>query len=108
MAASPDGQVCGGGLRCDRRSVAHFTGTINIPSFGTLDYLDALGADVWLGAHPFVNRTLQKYERLQAGEKPSPFIDRKGWRQFLKVKRIGFEKLVAERAEELKRLDQRK
>jgi hypothetical protein len=74
----------------------------------TLDYLDALDADVWLGAHPFVNRTLQKYERLQAGEKPSPFIDRKGWLQFLKVKRIGFEKLVAERAEELELMDQRK
>jgi metallo-beta-lactamase class B len=74
----------------------------------TLDYLEALDADVWLGAHPFVNRTLQKHERREAGEKPSPFLDRKGWLQSLKVKRINFERLVAQRAEELELIDQRK
>ena len=66
-----------------------------------IDYLEALDTDVWLGAHPFVNRTLEKHERAEGGETPSPFIDRKGWLQFLKSKRVGFERLVAEKSAEL-------
>lgn len=71
----------------------------------TLDYLGALDVNVWLGAHPFVNNTLGKYERRQKGEKPSPFIDREGWLRSLRIKKINFEKLVAERAEALEKID---
>ena len=71
----------------------------------TLDYLEALDADIWLGAHPFVNNTLGKYRRLEEGESPNPFVDRQGWLRSLRIKRNGFDKLVAERAEELERID---
>ena len=66
----------------------------------TLDYLESLEADVWLGAHPFVNGTLGKYERLTRGETPNPFIDPQGWSRSLRIKRINFEKLVSERSED--------
>lgn len=71
----------------------------------TLDYLQSLDVDIWLGAHPFVNNTLGKYDRRQRGETPSPFIDRQGWLRSLRIKRANFEKLVAERAEELELID---
>ena len=74
----------------------------------TLDYLESLDVDVWLGAHPFVNNTLRKYERVLQGEKPSPFIDRDGWDRFLRIKRKDFEKLVAEKAEKLAEIDNAK
>lgn len=73
----------------------------------TLDYLDSLEVDVWLGAHPFVNGTLGKYERVLRGETPSPFIDREGWKRFLRAKRRDFEKLVAENAEQIAEMDRR-
>ncbi len=63
----------------------------------TLDYLEAQDIDLWLGAHPFVNGTLGKYEKVLQGIKPSPFIDRAGWKRFLLVKRRDFEKLVAQK-----------
>ena len=71
----------------------------------TLDYLESLDADVWLGAHPFVNRTLEKYERLQQGETLSPFIDPQGRLRSLRIKRKNFEELLVEHADKFERID---
>ena len=62
----------------------------------TLDYLMSLDVDIWLGAHPFVNNTLGKYERLQNGEKPSPFIDREGWSRSLRSIKARAQTIIAE------------
>lgn len=74
----------------------------------SLDYLESLDVNVFLGAHPYQNDTLGKYERLEKGEKPNPFIDREGFLRFLKIRRMGFEKLVAEKSAELEIIDGRK
>ena len=58
----------------------------------TLDRLDTLKVDVWLGAHPHRNNTFQKLELLQKGVTPNPFIDPVGWKAFLKGLRTGLEK----------------
>lgn len=51
--------------------------------FKTLDRLAAMPVDVWLGAHPNLNQTFQRQQRLAQGETPNPFIDPEGWKQFL-------------------------
>jgi metallo-beta-lactamase class B len=58
-----------------RRQVADFT--------DTFAYLKKQRVDVPLGAHPFMNDTLGKYDRLQNREQPSPFLDPAGWDKFL-------------------------
>jgi metallo-beta-lactamase class B len=62
----------------------------------TYAYLKSLKADVPLGAHPFINDTLGKYERLRQGQKPSPFIDAEGWKKFLQKQEADFHKRIAE------------
>jgi hypothetical protein len=62
----------------------------------TYAYLKTLKADVPLGAHPFVNDTLGKHERLRRGEKPSPFIDPEGSKKFLQKQEADFHKTIAE------------
>jgi len=57
--------------------------------------LKALKADVPLGAHPFVNDTLPKHEKLKAGAKPNPFIDPDGWRAFLEKQEAEFQQILA-------------
>jgi metallo-beta-lactamase class B len=58
-------------------------------------YLKTLQADVPLGAHPFTNDTLGKYERLRQGAKPNPFLDPHGWQKFLKDQEAEFHKILA-------------
>jgi metallo-beta-lactamase class B len=58
----------------------------------TLDKLESLPVEVWLGAHPGQNRTFEKYERLMKGEKPNPFIDPAGWQEYLRSRREAFMK----------------
>ena len=48
-----------------------------------------------------MNNTLGKYERVLKGEKPSAFIDREGWKRFIRGKRTSFEKLASEKAAQL-------
>jgi hypothetical protein len=62
----------------------------------TFKYLKTLPVGVPLGAHPFVNDTLGKYERLQKGEQPSSFIDPEGWKTFLHKQEADFQKKIAE------------
>jgi metallo-beta-lactamase class B len=57
--------------------------------------LKALKADVPLGAHPFINDTLGKYERLRSGEKPASFVDPEGWNKFLEKQEAEFHAIVA-------------
>jgi metallo-beta-lactamase class B len=57
-------------------------------------YLQTLQADVPLGAHPFINDTLPKYEKLKAGAKPNPFIDPDGWRTFLEKQETEFRQIL--------------
>ncbi len=49
----------------------------------TLDRLDTLDVEVWLGAHPGQNRTFQKHELLTQGAEPNPYADPRGWKAFL-------------------------
>jgi len=58
-------------------------------------YLKTLKADVPLGAHPFINDTLRKYERLRQGAKPNPFIDPEGWKTFLQKQEADFRSIMA-------------
>ena len=60
----------------------------------SLDYLKSLPVDLWLGAHPGQNDTFGKHERLETGEKPNPFIDPEGWRQFIERIQADFEAMV--------------
>jgi metallo-beta-lactamase class B len=61
----------------------------------SFSYLKTLKADVPLGAHPFINDTLPKYDKLRAGAKPNPFIDPDGWRKFLEKQEAEFHKILA-------------
>jgi len=58
----------------------------------TLDRLETLKVDIWLGAHPHRNDTFRKLELLQKGATPNPFIDPAGWKAFLKGLRSGLMK----------------
>ncbi|MHC4405883.1 MAG: MBL fold metallo-hydrolase [Planctomycetota bacterium] len=62
----------------------------------TYEYLKTLPVDVPLGAHPFINDTLGKYERLQKGEQPNPFLDPGGWSKFLAKQETAFQKVIEE------------
>lgn len=59
----------------------------------TLEYLEKLNFEIWLGAHPFVNKTFEKYYQLKKGKEPNPFIDKKGRKKFLKDLKVRLEKL---------------
>jgi metallo-beta-lactamase class B len=50
----------------------------------TLDRLESLPVEVWLGAHPGQNKTFDKLELLRGGVKSNPYIDPKGWKEYLK------------------------
>jgi metallo-beta-lactamase class B len=65
----------------------------------TFAYLKKQPVDVPLGAHPFMNDTLGKYERLQRNEQPSPFINPTGWSKFLIGLETRFRKTVSELSE---------
>jgi len=65
-----------------------YTGTDGYPGnrddfARSLEYLKTLDVQLWLGAHPGQNGTFDKFERLKNGEKPNPFIDPTGWKQFI-------------------------
>lgn len=62
----------------------------NISGANVNAYIDSLkrmqkmDVDVWLGAHPFFNNTLEKWERLRKGNSnANPFIDPEGGKVFL-------------------------
>lgn len=62
------------------------------PEFtATCKKLREVPVDVWLGAHPDQNRTLEKAAKLKDGKGPNTFIDPEGWKQFLD-KAIGRDK----------------
>jgi len=50
----------------------------------TLERLETLNVDVWLGNHPNQNNTFGKQELLAKGVTPNPYIDPRGWKAFLK------------------------
>lgn len=56
----------------------------------TLERLESLPVEVWLGAHPSQSGTFEKYARLQKGESPNPFIDPAGWKAYLRGRREAF------------------
>ena len=61
----------------------------------SLAYLRELPVQLWLGAHPAQNDTLGKYERLAAGESPSPFVDPDGWLAWIDRMQRDFDDLIA-------------
>ncbi len=63
---------------------------------GTAEKLLALAPDVWLGAHPQFSQTFEKQHRLAAGESPNPFIDPRGWKDYMRGRLEYAVKLLAE------------
>ena len=57
----------------------------------TVKRLHAMDPDVFLGAHPGQCDTFGKRDRLREGETPNPYIDPKGWKDFIgdKVAKAG-------------------
>ena len=61
--------------------------------------LRALSCDVFLGAHTGFYNGAEKYRRLKAGEKPNPFIDPTGYREYIdRTEAIYHTQLARERA----------
>ena len=60
----------------------------------SLEYLETLDVDIWLGAHPDQNDTFGKYQRLSEGEKPNPFVDPDGWGRFIADLEFSFQGLL--------------
>ena len=60
----------------------------------TLDRLEAMPIQVWLGSHPDQNATFEKHQLLKQGAKPNPYIDPQGWKDFLRGRRAGLMKLL--------------
>jgi metallo-beta-lactamase class B len=62
----------------------------------TFQTLASLKADVFLGAHTGFFDLAGKRERLDRGEKPNPFIDPAGYKEWLARTKANFDKVVAE------------
>ena len=62
----------------------------------SLEYLETLDVDIWLGAHPGQNDTFGKFQRLKNGESGNPFIDPDGWRKFIANIKSDFQKLLSD------------
>lgn len=60
----------------------------------SLRYLKTLDVDVWLGAHPGQSNTFDKFELLERGEGPNPFIDPDGWKQFISKIESNYRKMI--------------
>ena len=61
----------------------------------SLDYLETLDVDIWLGAHPAQNNTFGKFKRMRKGEKPNSFIDPNGWKKFIAGLKSDLQKLLS-------------
>jgi metallo-beta-lactamase class B len=61
----------------------------------SLRYLQTLDVQIWLGAHPFQNDTYGKHRQLREGKTPHPFIDPRGWKDFLKSHELDFIKIIS-------------
>jgi metallo-beta-lactamase class B len=59
----------------------------------TVERLETLNVDVWLGNHPNQNNTFAKQELLAKGATPNPYIDPQGWKAFLKGLKDSLRKL---------------
>jgi len=60
----------------------------------TLDRLEAMPIQVWLGSHPNQNGTFAKHQLLKQGAKPNPYIDPQGWKEFLSARIQKLQKLL--------------
>ncbi len=61
----------------------------------TFATLKSLPCDIFLGAHGSYYGMIAKYERSQAGAKPNPFIDPKGYRAYVEQKEQAFQATLA-------------
>lgn len=64
----------------------------------TFATLSSLAPDVFLGAHAGFFDLAGKRDRLLKGEKPNPFIDPAGYKEWIREMKSRFDKLVAEEA----------
>jgi metallo-beta-lactamase class B len=64
----------------------------------TFQTLRSLKCDVFLGAHGGYYGMIEKYKRMQKGDRPNPFIDPDGYRAFVDAAEAHFlEQLSAEK-----------
>jgi metallo-beta-lactamase class B len=62
---------------------------------GTFSFLRALPCDVFLASHASIYNGLEKAARLAKGEQPNPFVDPKGFRDFLNAQETAFQTELA-------------
>jgi len=60
----------------------------------SLNRLETLMVDVWLGAHLGQNDMFGKLELLKKGIKPNPYIDPEGWKDYLKKLKDNLQKFL--------------
>jgi len=60
----------------------------------TLDRLEGLEIDVWLGSHPEDNGTFKKHKLLKWEAQPNPYIDPVGWKNFIRKIRQNLQKFL--------------
>lgn len=58
----------------------------------TLDRLESIEVDVWLGDMPHRNETFAKMGLLKKGARPNPYIDPEGWKAHLRGLRESLER----------------
>lgn len=63
----------------------------------SLKYLKTLSVEVWLGAHPGLNRTFEKHELSKTGKTLNPFVDPAGWKRSLEEIELNLKRLCEER-----------
>jgi metallo-beta-lactamase class B len=59
----------------------------------SLKTLESLAVDIFLAVHQFCNDTWAKHRRLAKGEKPNPFIDPDGWKNWIRTMHDDIERM---------------
>lgn len=59
----------------------------------SMELLSELKVDFFLGVHQFCNRNWEKHQLLRAGNDPNPFIDSRGWQEWISSMQSNVEKL---------------
>ena len=94
--SGPDGTPSASAFSGKKGRIDLYGGTLD-EFLASVRRLLGVEADAWLSAHPGQSRTFEKLARLRAGERPNPFIDPAGWKDYLAGRIEAAEKLLNER-----------